>query len=59
MAHIIWVLGPTEKLFPVIFKKYEIVIMKKQIYIKDNKKLPGQCLRDVHVEILKRNLTLL
>ena len=41
------------------FEKSEMVIMKKQIYIKDNKKLPGQCLRDVHVEILKRNLTLL
>ena len=31
----------------------------KQLYIQEQKKFPGQVLRDVHLEILKRNLTLL
>ena len=31
----------------------------KQLYIEEQKTYPGQVLRDVHLEILKRNLTLL
>ena len=31
----------------------------KQLYIEEQKKFPGQVLRDVYLEILKRNLTLL
>ena len=31
----------------------------KQLYIQEQKKYPAQTLRDVHLEILKRNLTLL
>ena len=31
----------------------------KQLYIEEQKTYPGQVLREVHLEILKRNLTLL